>query len=533
MGRVLAGFIVCLVVWAPSAAWADHPAECNGGPFAVPGLQDPPDQIGEWGPVQLWAEQATHATLLHTGKVLWWRGVGLTGSPDPATTYVWEPSTGANTVFPNSATDLFCAGHATLADGRVIAVGGSAAHGPFVGLAETNLFDPETETWTRVADMHTPRWYPTATTLPDGRVLALAGLIDGNTGEKAWIPEVYDVATDTWTELLGVNRSLSTYSFDFVLPNGLVFIAGPSKNTRTLDVDAETLTVVAVSYASGATSGAAMYRPGEVLKTGGSELVNLSQHTAQVIDMTAPTPAWRDVGDLVWPRRRHNTVILPDGTALVIGGAILTNNDGECAVHSAELWDPATEVFTEMASMEIPRIYHSTALLLPDGRVLSAGGEWSGQGGAKSAEIYSPPYLSRGPRPVIGAAPGATYYGQSFRVETPDAASIASVAFVRPGSVTHNFDENQRYVPLAFTPGSTHLDVDAPETPNVAPPGYYMLFLVDQNGVPSVAEFVLLGASAGVPVPGLSSAGLVLAVILLIAVATWAGSRATSRSSRI
>ena len=98
------------------------------------------------------------------------------------------------------------------------------------------------------------------------------------------------------------------------------------------------------------------------------------------------------------------------------------------------------------------------------------------------------------------------------------ATSIASVAFVRPGSVTHTFDESQRYVPLAFTLASTHLDVDAPETPNIAPPGYYMLFLVDQNGVPSVAEFVLLGASAGEPVPGLSGAGLALLVGVLIGV---------------
>ena len=139
-----------------------------------------------------------------------------------------------------------------------------------------------------------------------------------------------------------------------------------------------------------------------------------------------------------------------------------------------------------MASTNTYRGYHSTALLLPDGRVLSAGGEITGA----SAEIYSPPYLFNGPRPTITSVGSTVTYGQTFTVTTPDAASISQVTFIRLPSVTHAFNQNGRLIHLQFTQVSGGLQVTAPANGNLAPPGHYMLFLVNSNGVPSVASII-------------------------------------------
>jgi hypothetical protein len=166
------------------------------------------------------------------------------------------------------------------------------------------------------------------------------------------------------------------------------------------------------------------------------------------------------------------------------------------AVLPAEQWSPATEAWTTLAPMHAPRLYHSVALLLPDARVLVAGGgRFNGVGeptDQQSGEIFAPPYLFKGPRPTMTAVPGPIAYNQAFSVQTPEAASIAQVVLMGTASVTHTIDMNQRYVPLSFTAGAGALSVTAPAHANLAPPGYYMLFIIDTNGVPSVAAFVKL-----------------------------------------
>jgi hypothetical protein len=215
-------------------------------------------------------------------------------------------------------------------------------------------------------------------------------------------------------------------------------------------------------------------------------------------------------------RAFHNTTLLPDGTVLVTGGGTARDGyDVTKAVKVAELWSPATETWQTLSSAAIPRLYHSTALLLPDGRVLTAG---SGNDGPAvnqlEAELFSPPYLFKGPRPTIASVPDQIQYGTPFIVPTPDAASIASVSLIRPGAVTHAFDEDQRFLSLAFTAGSGSLTIQAPANANLAPPGYYMLFIVNGAGVPSVARFVRFaapGADIDPPTapPSLSGSGAI------------------------
>ena len=186
-------------------------------------------------------------------------------------------------------------------------------------------------------------------------------------------------------------------------------------------------------------------------------------------------------------------------------------------MHAAEAFDPADGQWTTWASMAQPRIYHSTAILLPDGRVLVAGGENKHIGGGeRNYEIFSPPYLFQGSRPQITTAPTAVGYGTDFVVFTPDAASVAQAVLIRPASVTHNFDQNQRYVPLSFIETAGSLELSAPADGNVAPPGYYMLFLVDGAGVPSAASFVRLGdgiSAAGAVPDGTAASGPQLTLI--------------------
>ena len=168
-----------------------------------------------------------------------------------------------------------------------------------------------------------------------------------------------------------------------------------------------------------------------------------------------------------------------------------TFDDISTGVHAAEVWNPESGEWTVLASNSVTRGYHGTSLLLPDGRVLNAGsGQGAGAPDEFNAELFSPPYLSRGPRPTITSAPAEVSYGGQFRVETPDAATITHVSFIRLGAVTHAFDENQRFQRLAFTADATGLTITAPTSSNRAPPGHYMVFILNGNDVPSVAKIV-------------------------------------------
>jgi Concanavalin A-like lectin/glucanases superfamily/Malectin domain/Domain of unknown function (DUF1929)/Bacterial Ig domain/Bacterial Ig-like domain len=480
----------------------------SSGPPPPPPPPPPPlDQTGQWSTPFAWPGVAVHMSLLTTGNVLSWDGFDA----GPNSEQIWNPTTSSFTPIPYGR-NLFCAGHVTLADGRTFIAGGHITAD--VGLADTTIFDPTTNTWTREPDMTVGRWYPTATELADGRVLVFSGdnIVQNRSGQPPpltdasvnSLPEVYDPTTNKWTDLDAARLTSPLYPFMFVLSSGKVLDAGPDLTTRVLDTASSTWTTIGSSPFDGMS--AVMYRPDKIMKSGswadpdfnGALSYNTGKRTA-VLDMTQPSPAWRETAPMNFPRGYHNLTLLPDGTVLASGG--MTTSDGtdlSKAVLPAEIWNPDTETWTTVASLSNGREYHSTALLLPDGRVLMAGGgqlPGSPAINEDNAEIYSPPYMFKGTRPSISAAPSVVQYGSSFTVTTPDAANIGSVSLIRTPSVTHAFDQNQRFQWLSFTKGSGSLTVQAPTNAN-APPGYYMLSIVNTNGVPSVSKFIRFPAAS-------------------------------------
>ena len=291
---------------------------------------------------------------------------------------------------------------------------------------------------------------------------------------------------------------LPYYPRTFVAPNGLVFYAGELEETAYLDPGGSgRWTPVASSNYGGRDYGSAvMYRPGKVMIVGGSNPPEgTPTNTAEVIDLTASQPAWRHTEPMTYPRRQFNATLLPDGTVLATGGTSAPGfSDPAGAVRAAELWDPGTERWRVLASNRVTRVYHSTTLLLPDGRILHAGsGDGVGLPRELNAEIYSPPYLFRGPRPSISGLPAAVGYGQHFLINTPEPGQVVRATLVRLGSVTHGFDQNQRFLELIFERAPGGLLVTGSVTNALAPPGDYLVFIINDAGVPSVGRTVRMG----------------------------------------
>jgi hypothetical protein len=439
--------------------------------------------VGQWSSVMTTPYEAVHMTLLPTGKVIMWSHF-----EDSLTPQLWDPISGNFTASAPMSYEIFCAGHSLLPNGQVLVSGGNLDLG--VGYAHASLYNPFTDTWTSLPDMNAGRWYPNNVTLANGNVVVMSGTIDQSTGDNT-LPQVWQPASQTWQSLTGAQLALSAYTHAHLAPNGMVFLTGPTKVSRYLNTSGTGAWtwVTNSNYGTRDYGTSVIYSDGQILLVGGGDPPT---NTAEVINLNAASPLWAYTGSMNYARRQHNATALPDGTVLITGGSGGSGFDNSTVpVYAAELWSPASGQFTILASNTVYRGYHSTALLLPDGRVLSAGGDVSGA----SAEIYSPPYLFNGPQPTITLAPSNIQYGQAFSVTTPDAANIAQVTWLGLGSVTHGFDQNQRFSRLNFTSTSTGLTVTAPTNPNIIPPGYYMLFIVNTSGVPSVASIISISGS--------------------------------------
>ncbi|WP_119155131.1 galactose oxidase-like domain-containing protein [Caldimonas tepidiphila] len=426
-----------------------------------------------------------HMHVLPDANVMMWPGDGGVNGDDPR---VWNPATGVLSARNRAGFDLFCSGHNFLPDGRLFVTGGHISNN--VGLAEAAIYDPAGNAWTRLPRMNLGRWYPTTTLLASGDVLVVSGSVDTSTGANP-VPQVWKSALGRWQSLNSAQLKLPLYPYMFLAPNGRVFNAGPGVTTRYLDCGGwGTWSVVGNRSFGGGRGygGAVMYAPGRILAVGGGDPPTA---TAEVIDLNAASPAWRAVGSMQWPRRHMSTTVLPDGRVLATGGTRGTgfnNRDPALAVRTAELWDPATGRWSEMATAYTPRWYHSIALLLPDARVFVTGGN-----GYTQSEIYSPPYLFTGtPRPTIASAPASVGKGVELFVGTPDAAVVNAVSWVRLPSVTHTNDMNQSFFrSTQITRADGGIRTVSPRHTSV-PSGHYMLFLL-RDGVPSVARIVRLG----------------------------------------
>jgi hypothetical protein len=477
---------------------------------------------GKWGPLVPWAIVPLHMSLLPTGKVIGWGkyedGNGATGSMKTRPR-VWDPVASPNDASGALSTTvdtmLFCSGHTLMPDGRLMVSGGHKDDD--TGIDVTNIFDPSTQTWTAGPKMAWGRWYPTVTTLPDGRLLTMAGR--DSAAHVVTTPEIWE--TDHWVQLPGAGTvNIPYYPRNFVAPNGKIFMAGERIMSRWFDVDA-----IGVGGGLGKWSDgplhiwrfnrdygtAAMYEAGKILYAGGGGNKTWAQTpdartstptaTAERIDLTSGTPQWTSAGNMAFPRRHTNSTILPDGTVLVTGGTrgggFDDINEAD-AVKAAELWDPKTNNWKTLASASRMRVYHSVSLLLPDGTVLHGASGNALTGGAtpvvqpneNNHEIFSPPYLFKGARPGITSVPATVGYGQTFSVPTPNAAQVVDVRWIRLGSVTHAFDMSQRANTLAFSRTATGVDVTAPASANLAPPGHYLLFILNRNGVPSAGKIL-------------------------------------------
>jgi galactose oxidase len=511
---------------------ADNPPGQNVGLYQVLDFDFDPASVGQWGSVFALNNVAIHMSVLPNGKVLYWgRRDNASGTLDPhsCTPWVLDPDTKGQVKTANApaqsdgtSVNLFCSGHAFLPDGHLLVAGGHLNDGN--GSDQASIYDWRSNSWTALPKMNNGRWYPTATSLADGRILVISGSfqqpIPGGIQQLTnAVPQIWDgTAFQPTVNFIG----LPLYPRMHVASDGQVFMAGSNAQTYLLNIGTNSWAPLPApggrrrngerQYAP-----AVMYDVDKVIYIGGGNDPGTNAPTAEAetIDLGAAVPAWQGTDRMHFARRQHNATLLPDGTVLVTGGTMGVDfNDLRPGrpVHAAELWNPGTGAWRLLAAEATDRCYHGTAVLLPDATVLSAGsGEFniSGPGvpaqpndpkdSHRDAQIFKPPYLFAGPQPQITNAPAAVDYGETFTIQV-SGPNIARISWIRLPSVTHAFDENQRinFLGFALSAGGD-LAVTAPDRPELCPPGHYMLFVLSAAGVPSKARIMQIGNAVPTP----------------------------------
>lgn len=468
---------------------------CGTGVVSVGQAQSDPSVVGQWSPLMTWPFKSVHTVYFPTtGKVFFWPSFEMGDNP-----ILYDPVSGATAPTTHAGYNFFCAGLSLLPDGRLFVTGGDLVTGS--GVPNASIYDPVTAAWTFLPAMNEARWYPTNTTLGNGDVLVTSGTVNPTVGNNP-LPQIFQLTSQSWRDLSMALLVQPTYPEMYLLPDGNVFNPGPDPQSRFLNTTgtgAWTLGPIS-NFGYRDYGPAVMYDTNKFLLAGGG---NPPTSTAETIDLSVQNPTFQYVSPMTYPRRQSNATILADGTVLVTGGSCGPGFDNAaCPVYPAELWNPSTGTWTVMASLSIYRGYHATTILMPDGSVLSGGGNFS------SAEIYYPPYFFAGPRPTITSAPATVDPGATFFVATPDYANITSVNLIRLSATTHTNNMEQRISHLSFTQDAANggLQLTAPATNNIVPPGYYMLFIL-KSGVPSLASLVQItnAVQAGTPAIALST----------------------------
>jgi hypothetical protein len=470
-----------------------------------------------------------------------------------------EINTDINRVYEisnNSITgDIFCSGHAFLPDGRLIVAGGTRKYDgsvlkipipPFRGLDHSYIFDPIELRWIRAGNMTNGRWYPTCIMLSDGQILTMAGL----SKSFPWVflneLEIYSDFDRVWKKVPGGNHWIPMYPRLHLLPSGEIFYAG-SYNTHytfpfslrgfpsaTFNIMTKRWTKIGnpnnVNREEGTTVLLPLtppeYTARVLLIAGGLQPGTEAINNVERIDFSDRKPQYKSIRPLKHPRYYAYAVLLPDQSVLVLGGKIGTkghmamdDNGGmkmkmkssaenkfvdsnmevshdPHAVLEAELFNIKEERWDPMAHMKVDRLYHAGALLLPDGRVMTAGSNPQRRVNELRIELFRPPYLFKGKRPVIVRCPSIISYGKEFELRTDNSSPLQAIALIRTSVTTHCVNTEQRYVGLEYASrtnsDTSTLLIKVPSNRNVLPPGYYMLFIVSEEGIPSVARFVLV-----------------------------------------
>ncbi|KAI4212441.1 MAG: hypothetical protein LQ351_004874 [Letrouitia transgressa] len=525
-------------------------------------LREPDSKkFGQWSPTFDLKNVAVHAHLLPNGKVLYWGRRSNPKSPyassmsehvtepwvlDPATR-ISEPTKGEFTnngykrnqpkLYDGKMDDklgedvnLFCSGHTFQPDGTLLVAGGHIRDG--WGVNQACVYDYRSDTWTPKQRMNDGRWYPSVIALPDGGIFVLAG--NRSEGGDNGQPQIW--RTDKWTNVTEDNKT-GNFPRMHLHSSGRIFVAGPTVNAEFLDVG-----VVSKGGTVGIwdrnpklerPGGDRQYAPSVMYESdkimiigGGSNDEQAPLNTVEFIDLNDTPPKWTTdpLTDMNHARRHHNATILPDGTVLVTGGTEGPGfNNVDAAVHAPELFNPTApgKKWTVLAPEREDRCYHGTALLLPDAQVLSAGsGEWgpgdndnppgnthglpnASKDSITNAQLFKPPYFfnSPRPRPIISQAPTEIQYKSKFDVTVSFSDTIEKASFISIGSVTHTINMNQFFTFLECQQQGTKVTVTAPTNPNITPAGFYMLFLLNQDRVPSVAPIIQLLSPPPPPKP--------------------------------
>ncbi len=468
---------------------------------AAPGLRAQAGTLGAWEIIPyLMPINPVHAALMNNGKVLIVSGSGNVAAETNFRSAVLDLEAENISLFSGQSWDMFCNGMVVLSDGRVFVNGGNLKYDPFWGQPKNAVFDPTTGLFSDVQNMAHGRWYPTVTTLGDGRVMTFSGLLE--TGGTNTAVEFYTPGIG-WSQEFPAGWTPPLYPRMHLVPDGRVIYTGSGTGSRFFNPSTKAWTgvVATTNYANTRTYGTSVLLPlrpsngykGRVMIFGGG---NPATATTEILDTSAATPAWQWGPSMSQPRIEMNATILPNGKVLATGGST-KDEDGSTASYYADLYDPVTNTFSSAGANAYPRLYHSNALLLPSAKVLLVGGNPARGTYEQHMELYSPAYLfdSNGapaPRPTYTLSLSTMNYGAPFQIDTPAAADIVSVVLVRPGAPTHAFDMEQRLVELPFSAGSGVITATGPPNGNIAPPGYYMLFILNSAGVPSVASFVKL-----------------------------------------
>lgn len=474
---------------------------------------------GAFGSLIPWPLVPIHVALLPDGRLM---SFGRDADAASQMFYdIWDPSAGttesAHLTLPNqTGTDLFCSNQMLLDNGLVLMAGGDVRDGSgdsigaqgLEGNQDANAFDPRANTLTRIGRLNEPRWYASMTKLTTGEVFIQGGAIDMTLDHGAIQTEIASADGRFYRALSGftVNDLPWYYPRNFVDASGQ--IVGWAHN-RSYRIDPRgdgirTDTGIAPGVTLNNASLAVMYAPGKVLIAGGGTT------SAVRVDIDSAVPAYEPVPSMGSPRIWGTATVLPDGTVLVSGGSdidtsVVDAGMGQPALQVA-IYDPALNHWTAGPATARARLYHSTAVLLPDASVLLGGGGLPGPITNMNAEIYYPSYLFNevgefAQRPIVQVAPGVLDPGATFVIESGNNNPVSRLVLVKGGAVTHGFDMDQRLIPLAFEQAGNKLASALPSISARTPPGFYRLFVFNEQGVPSQGHPIRINAMRNAPEP--------------------------------